>query len=303
MNELLHIFANNILPIFLAAGGGFVLSKFLKVSPRPISQIAFYLFSPCLIFSLITSSQLGNDAILRMVGFTAAVILTLGGLAWLIGKTLHLERHLLVAVIITTMFSNAGNYGLSLNLFAFGEDALAHASLYFITMSVLVYTVGVFISSLGSSGMKKSLFGLFRVPAVYALILALMYNALKWDLPLPLDRTVTLLGNAAIPTLMVLLGIQLGHAQWQGQAKALGLTNLLRLVVSPGLAFLFSFVFKLNGSALQAGVVESAMPTAIVVTVLATEFDIEPSFVTAAVFTSTLFSPITVTPLLAYLGA
>ncbi|UCH60484.1 MAG: AEC family transporter [Anaerolineales bacterium] len=303
MNALLPIFANNILPIFLAAAGGFLLSKFLNVSPRPISQVAFYLFSPCLIFNLITGSQLGNDAILRMVGFAVAVILTLGGLAWLIGKTLQLERHLLIAVIITTMFSNAGNYGLSLNLFAFGEGALAHASLYFVTMSVLVYTVGVFVSSLGSSGIKKSLLGLFRVPAVYALFLALLFNALEWDLPLPLDRSVTLLGNAAIPTLMVLLGLQLGHAQWQGQVKALGLANLLRLVVSPGIALLFSFIFKLTGSALQAGVVESAMPTAVVVTVLATEFDIEPSFVTTVVFTSTLFSPITVTPLLAYLGA
>jgi predicted permease len=37
--------------------------------------------------------------------------------------------------------------------------------------------------------------------------------------------------------------------------------------------------------------------------VLATEYNVEPSFVTAAVFTSTLLSPLTLTPLLAFLGA
>lgn len=303
MNELLTIFANNILPIFLAAGGGFLISKFLKVSPRPVSQVTFYLFGPCLIFNLITSSNLDNDAIFRMVGFASTVILTLGVLVWLIGRTLRLENHLLIAVMITTMFSNAGNYGLSLNLFAFGESALAYASLYFVTMSILTYTVGVFIASLGSSGVKNSLLGLFRLPMVYALILALVFNSLNLELPLPIERSTTLLGNAAIPTMMVLLGIQLQNARWQGQLRALGLTNLMRLVISPLLALLFSYVFKLTGSALQAGILEAAMPTAVVVTVLATEFDVEPSFVTTAVFTSTLLSPVTVTPLLAYLGA
>ena len=303
MSELPTVFANNIMPIFLAAGGGFLVSKFLKVGPRPVSQITFYLFSPCLIFNLITDSKLGNDDILRMVGFSVAVILTLGGLAWLIGSTLRLERQLLIAVIITTMFSNAGNFGLSLNFFAFGEGALAYASLYFITMTILVFTLGVFVTSLGASGVKNSLLGLFRVPMVYALVLALIFNGLKWELPLPAERTATLLGDAAIPTMMVLLGIQLEHARWRGQARALGLTNLMKLIVSPLLAYLFSFVFRLTGPALQAGVLEAAMPSAVLTTVLATEYDVESSFVTTAVFTSTLLSPITVTPLLAYLGA
>ena len=303
MSQLLTIFANNILPIFLAAGGGFLVSKYLKVSPRPVSQLTFNLFSPCLIFNLITTSKLGTADILRMVGFSITVILSLGALAWLIGMTLRLERHLLIAVIITAMFSNAGNYGLSVNQLAFGERAVAYASLYFVTMTVLAYTIGVLIASLGSSGIKNSLLGMFRLPMVYALILGLAFNLFKWELPLPADRAVTLLSNAAIPTMMVLLGIQLEHARWQGQARALGVSNLLKLVAAPLIAFPLSFAFKLTGSAWQAGITESAMPTAVLVTVLATEFEVEPSFVTTAVFTSTLLSPLTVTPLLAYLGA
>jgi len=55
--------------------------------------------------------------------------------------------------------------------------------------------------------------------------------------------------------------------------------------------------------ALQAGVVEAATPTAVLSTVLATEFNTEPTFVTTVVFTTTVLSPLTLTPLLAYLGA
>jgi predicted permease len=59
----------------------------------------------------------------------------------------------------------------------------------------------------------------------------------------------------------------------------------------------------LKGAAFQAGMVEAAVPTAITATVLATEYDIEPAFVTTAVLISTLLSPLTLTPILAYLGA
>jgi hypothetical protein len=82
-----------------------------------------------------------------------------------------------------------------------------------------------------------------------------------------------------------------------------GLSSGLRLVVFPLLAIGLASIFRLEGTAYQAGVVESAVPTAVLTTVLATEYDLEPSFVTTAVVVSTLISPLTLTPLLAYLGA
>jgi predicted permease len=303
LSDLLVLFSNNILPIFLAAGSGYLLTKILKVSPRPVSQVAFYIFSPCLIFNLLTTSELSGQDITRMAGFTVATILILGGITWALGRIFRLERRLLVAVLLTTMFNNSGNYGLSLNLFAFGETALAHASLYFVTMAILVYTLGVVIASLGTSGIKEAMLGLVKVPAIYAVVLAFLFNGFDWQLPLPVNRTVSLLGNAAIPMLMVLMGIQLGHAQWNGQTLALTITNSMRLLAGPALALGLALVFRLQGVAWQAGVSESAMPTAVVTTVLATEYNVEPSFVSTVVVVSTLLSPITVTPLLAYLGA
>jgi predicted permease len=77
----------------------------------------------------------------------------------------------------------------------------------------------------------------------------------------------------------------------------------MRLLAAPALAIGLSFVWGLHGAARQAGILESAMPTAITTTVLATEYNVEPAFVSTVVFVSTLLSPLTVTPLLAYLGA
>lgn len=303
MSSLLALFANNILPIFLVAGCGFMMARFFEIPPRPVSQLAFYLFSPCLVFNLLTTSQLAPSAILTMSAFSAASILGLGLITWAIGRLLRLDRSLLMALLLTTMFSNAGNFGLSLNLFAFGESALAYASLYFVISAILTYTVGVMVASLGSTGWKKALASLFRVPAVYAVVLALVFNAFNLSLPLPLERAVTLLGNAAIPTLMVLLGVQLQASQWSSHTLALGLSNGLRLIAGPVLGLALSLAFGLQGAAYQAGITESGMPTAILTTVLATEYELEPAFVTSAVVSSTLLSPLTLTPLIAYLGA
>jgi predicted permease len=303
LSSLLILFANNILPIFLVAGSGYAMGKFFDIPPRPISQLAFNIFGPCLIFNLLTTTQLNSDDILRLSAFTVASILGLGALVLVIGGMLQIERRLLMAVLLATMFSNAGNFGLSVNLFAFGEKALAYASLYFAIALILTFTVGVIIASLGTSGWKAALSSLIKVPIVYAVLLAVLFKGFGWQLPLPLNRSVTLLGDAAIPVMMVLLGLQLQQSQWSPHTFALGLANVMRLLIAPALAVALSLAFGLQGEARQAGILESAMPTAVVTTVLANEYHLDAGFITSVVVSSTLLSPLTITPLLAYLGA
>ena len=86
-----------------------------------------------------------------------------------------------------------------------------------------------------------------------------------------------------------------------GAARAGGARRGLALVVTPVLALGASHLFGLTGVARQAAIVQSGMPSAVLTTILALEFDVAPSFVTACVLTSTLASPITVTLLIAAL--
>jgi malate permease and related proteins len=302
LSDLLTLFSNNILPIFLAAGAGYALARYLKLNPRTLSTVIFYIFSPCLVFTLIRTSQLGNGDILRMIFFTTTLILLLGGITLLIGRLMRLEKKLLAAALLSTMFMNAGNFGLSVVLFAFGENSLAYSSLFFVTSSVLINTVGVMTASLGSANLRQALSNLVKLPALYALILGFVFLETGWILPAPVERATQVLGNAAIPGMLVLLGMQLQIVQWKGFGAPLTLVNVMRLIVSPLIAIGLAQVFNLSGHALQAGVLESAMPSAVLNIVVATEFDARPEFVTAAVTTTTLFSALTLTLWLAYLG-
>jgi hypothetical protein len=301
--SLLTLFSNNILPVFLAASSGFLLGKYLKVNPKTISQAVFYIFSPCLVFNLLTHSDVSIKDVLSLFGFCALNVSIMGLIAWSLGRLLRLPRRMLVAVMLTSMFVNAGNFGMPVVNFAFGETALTFASVYFASNLILNYTVGVMLSSMGASGIKQTLTGVFKLPAIYSVSLALVFMAGDWVLPQPVERSVEILGNAAVPCMLVLLGLQFQASRWTGNFKPVLLANSLRLLAAPILALTLSSIFGLMGVVKQAMVVEASMPPAVMNTVLATEFDLEPAFIAFVVFLGTLLSPLVLTPLLAYLGA
>ena len=142
MTNLFALFFNHLFPILLAACIGFALAKWLKINPRPLSQVIFYVFSPCLVFKLLTNSALSNADILRTLLFAALLMIIVGLITLIIGGVIELDRRTLAAVLITAMFMNAGNYGLPLTSFAFGETALAYASLFFVINAMFTNTVG-----------------------------------------------------------------------------------------------------------------------------------------------------------------
>ena len=71
MTELLQTFTNNLLPILIISGAGFLLGKFLEVEPRPIGRVSFYILSPILVFNLLMESKLSLDRIGLMMGYAA----------------------------------------------------------------------------------------------------------------------------------------------------------------------------------------------------------------------------------------
>ena len=300
--DLLHTFANNLLPVMVLGGAGFTLGRALHIDSRSLGRVIFYLFSPVLVFSLLIHNNLPLADVARTMGFSAAMFLAMFLLTLGIVRILRLDRLSMTALLLTVAFANTGNYGLPLVSFAFGENALAYATLYFVANSILFNTVGVLIASLGHLDFKQAMLDLLKVPTVYAVALAVILNQFSVTLPQPLTRTVDLAANGAIPMMLVLLGVELSRVQWSNNKGLVSLGTGLRLVVGPLVGLLLAIPFGLSGAAHQANVAEAAMPAAVTNTVLATEYQLDSSLVTGVVFLSTLLSPLTITPLLVYLG-
>lgn len=299
---LLNVFVNNLLPILLLSGAGFALGRTLKLDSRPLGRVIFYILSPALVFDILTSSKLAVESILLMMGYAAATMITIAGIAFVVGKIMKLEKSVLTVVVLTSFFANNGNYGLPLIAFAFGQEALAYASIYFVTNSLLLYTIGVLIAGLGHLRLKEAFLGLLKVPAIYAIILAVIFIQTGWSFPAPIQKTVELTSGAAVPAMIILLGLELQKAEWTNNLKALSIPVVCRLLVGPVIGIVMASLFGLNKMAGKDGIIEAAMPSAVMTTVLANEYNLDSSLVTAIVFAGTIISPLTLTPLLYFLG-
>jgi hypothetical protein len=75
----------------------------------------------------------------------------------------------------------------------------------------------------------------------------------------------------------------------------------ISLLVAPVVALGLAGLLGITGTARQSAVILSSMPVAVITTILALEFELAPEFVTSAVFLSTIASPLTLAPLIAYL--
>jgi hypothetical protein len=297
------VFVNNLLPILISAGTGFALGRTLHPDIKTASRLVFYIFAPCLVFVSLTRVGIAGGEFGKLGLFTFTVSATMGALAFLFGRLLGVGRQLLASLVIASMFVNSGNYGLAATKFAFGEGALARALVCFVFSTMITYTAGILIASMGKFSVRHALSRLLTVPAFYGLIAAGIVRHADWHVPLFLDRSVTLLSDASIPLMLVVLGLQIAEARtWpRSRVVLISAASFLQLVVTPLVALLLAQWIGLSGMARQAAVLQASMPAAVVTTILAVEYELDATLVSGTVVLTTLLSPLTLTPLIAYL--
>ena len=298
---LLEIFANDLLPVFAIAGAGFLVARFAGVQVQGVSRLTFHVLAPALVFNVLVSSTLDAAQSSRMAVFYLLVTLSAAVMARLAAIPLGLDRRMLAAFMLVAISSNSGNYGLPVTLLAFGRDALAFASVYFVTSAIFSYTGGVLIAASGRLNVRDAVARLLRVPPFYAAIAALIAMGLHVTIPPIVMRPITMLSDAALPLMILVLGMQIERATMPERPVVVATAVFVSLVLMPLAAIGWAHLVGLQGPAFQAGVLQSSMPTAVMATILALEFDAQPQFVTSVVCIATLLSPVTVTLLIAYL--
>ena len=293
MSGIVEVLSQNILPIFVVAALGFLLQRAQALDARTLSSVVFNIFSPCLVFSSLVSSRLPLADLAQLAAFSVIVVLAMGLLGLLAGRLLQLSRADAVVLLLTIMFVNGGNFGLTLNQLRYGEPGLARALVFFVVSTILVYTLGVFVASMGDSDWRHALLRLLRVPAFYAVIVAVFVYTMRLEVPGPLMSAVDIAAAGAIPGMLVVLGMNIARLSSLSSLRLALPATSMRLVLGPLVALITAGWLGLQGLNRSTSIIEFSMPTAVVTTVIATEFDVQPSEVTSIVVLSTLLSPIT----------
>lgn len=297
--QLLSIFFNVIAPVFALVALGRFVGPRLNIEARSLSRAAYFLFIPAFVFSTLSQATIEAALAARMISYTVIthIIVAFAGflIAWLLGKS----AKMIGAYTLIAVFGNVGNFGFPIIQFHLGEAAIEAATVYFLGILVVSFIIGVVAANWHKGGSAAAVLEVFKTPALIATVPAVIFNWFDIPVPIMLDRIVGLLGQAMVPVMLVALGVQLANTKSLRLDQDTVIASAVRLLISPALAFALVGFFGLDGIERGAGIMQAAMPAAVLTSIIALEYDLLPDFVTRTVLFSTLASVVTLTLILA----
>lgn len=293
---LLPVFAETVLPVILVALAGWLLARSMEVEGRTLGRVLFYLTTPMLVFRSLYQMQVTASTVRNTLIVAVVVMVGTAVLGWL--AAYDLERRERAAITMTSGISNNGNMGLPLCLFAFGPAGLSLGTVYYVVSSFMTNTVGSVIASAGTLPIGSAIAQIMRVPVLYAAILGLTFNRMAWSLPVGVFRAVDLLAGAAVPLMLVMLGVQLRSVTRLEPMPGLWRSTVVRLLGAPVLALGVCALLGVAGMERNVLILQASMPTAVITSVIATEYDTAPRLVAMVILTTTLISMVTLSVIL-----
>lgn len=271
---------NTIVPVFAVIAVGYGLAVRVRPDPRTLADLALWVTSPALMFSLLSGTTLSAERFGLLTLGIVFMMATTALMAWLYRYVFDVGRGFLLPVV----FLNSGNMGLACSRLAYGEAGLEAASVPFVVTALLTSLFGVWIAK-GENGFGEAL----RLPLVYGAFGGLVLAVFGIELPRLVMEPIEMLGAMAIPLMLLNLGLTLGTlrlSELRHSFAAVGLRMLGGFVAALG----FVSVCGVEGVDRSVLLLMSAMPAAVINVVIAQRYDTDPSLVASSIVIGTLLS-------------
>ncbi len=291
--EMLLTVVEIVAPVFILAAIGFAWVRLgFSYEIQFVTRLAMTISLPALIFVSLMESTISPQA-LTAVTLAAIVSYGLVGLAvFILALAAKLEIRTYLAPLV---FGNTGNLGLPLAYFAFGDDGLSYAVVIFAVMAVLSFTFGVWLVSGGGSPTKA-----LREPIFGATLLGAFFLWQGWQTPPVVTNTLNLLGQIAIPIMLITLGVAVAQLRPGRLTQSVWL-SLVRVAGCIGIGWAVAMLFTLSPIPFGVLVLQVSTPVAVTSYLLAQKYGADAGAVAGLVVTSTLIAVITIPLTLAFL--
>ena len=280
--ELILTVFQIVAPVFILAAIGFTWVKIgWSYEIEFVTRLAMTLSVPALIFVALMKANISADTLSNLFLSSLIAYLFLALIFWITGKIFKLNMATYWAPLI---FGNTGNLGLPLAMFAFGEVGLGYAVVVFAVMAIGSFSIGVWMVSGGGSINK-----VFKEPMVWATLLGALFLIQGWHTQKWATNTLELLGQMAIPLMLITLGVALARLKMNLISRAI-ILSILKLCVSVGVAWIIGIYFELNDIAFAVLVMQIATPVAVTSYLLAQKYGADANEVAGLVIASTALS-------------
>lgn len=284
-----------VAPVFILAGVGFTWVKLgFEYRVEFVTRFAMMMAVPCLVFTALMKTDIDPKALSDLMVAGLATYALVGVLAVAFTRVMGLDIRTFLMPLIS---GNTGNLGLPLCLFAFGQAGFGYAVVVFAITNILAFTLGVWVVAGGGSYKR-----LFQEPLVAGTFLGLLFMWQGWETPRFLTNALELIGQMAIPMMLITLGVAVARLQ-SGQMSRAIWVSLSKVAIGAGSAAAMGIVFGLPQVAFAVLVLQLSMPVAVTSYLLAEKYGADADAVAGLVVVSTVMTigiaPMILTMLLA----
>ena len=281
--QLFPIMVPTILIVFL----GLIWNKLgNQVDQSEITNIITWVGAPCLIFNTLIKLESSIFIVQDIIIAAILMILIMFACSYIILKIFNYPIRPLINPMV---FSNSGNLGMTISLFAFGVLGLELAVIYFMITSILHFTIGLSIWS-----GKWSFKFLLKTPVLYAVLAGLIINFNDIELPKTITNTTSILSGITIPLLLFTMGISINKISYKIEPKIIMLI-IIRIIIATSLAYILTIILDIKGIARNVILLQGVLPAPVFAYLFASQFNINPEKVANYLMTSTFISLFTIT--------
>lgn len=278
-----------LFPVFALAAAGFAVGRWLKPDFKPINRINMDVCIPALVFASLTTMPLDTEQVPLITASLVAVLVP----AVLMIPICKIFKLNFKAWAPPHMFRNSGNLAIPLFTYTFGDTALAPAVLLFVVSACIHISLGL---ALLSEGTLKQI---FKMPIFLAAAVAMTLNLSGVAVWNPLYEATSLLGQAAVPIMLLSLGSQMVNLRLSG--LKVGLLCTAQSLFTGAIAFgIIYFFIPLPTLQLQMMVLFTMLPPAVMNYLFAERFNVEPPKVASMVLFGNFLSIVTLPILLTF---
>ena len=299
-------------PLFFLVLLGYALTRWGRW-PRPVAdaltRFVFYVAVPALLFRLMSDfSRLpAVDARLLIVYFGACLVLFLLG-RLIAARVFRLDGVAQSVFALGTIFSNNVLLGVPLARVTLGESSLPAISLVLVFNALTLWTLATVSvewarhRALSWSGYVSAAKAVLANPIVASILIGTAWGFLGVPLPGFVDRTLSLISDAAVPLSLIALGM--GLAQYgirEGWPVSAAMT-VLKLAGQPLAVWLLARALSLPPLETQAMVLLAALPVGANVYLMSRQFETLSGPVASSLVVSTALSAVTMPLILTLTG-
>lgn len=234
-----------------------------------LSALTFFVASPALLFETLSKARL-HDVFAAPLLVAAVGAIATAALFFIIVRFL-LKRSVPESLMssMSASLANSANLGIPIAVYVLGDASYVAPLLIF----QLAFFTPLMLMALDSTTSAhrttplRFVVMILKNPMIVGSALGLVVAGTGWQVPELVLQPIHLIGGAAIPAMLMAFGMSLNGSRplqaAQGRRVDALLASAFKLIVHPAIAYVFArFALGMEGHALFAAVVTSALPTA-----------------------------------------